>query len=166
MSTPEITIYTDGACSGNPGPGGYGIVLSSGKYRKELSGGYRKTTNNRMELLAVIIALENLKFENSNVTIYSDSKYIVDAINKKWIYDWINKGFKKIKNPDLWKKFIPLYKKHKIDFFWVKGHSNSAENNRCDELATIASQNPKNIDSYYEELISESNSESNIEKLF
>jgi ribonuclease HI len=134
----EISLYTDGACSGNPGPGGYGIVLISGTYRKEISAGYKRTTNNRMELLAVIVGLQSLKNENQNVTIYSDSKYVIDAIEKNWVFGWLKKGFKDKKNPDLWKQFLNLYKLHNIKTVWVKGHAENVENNRCDELATSA----------------------------
>jgi len=138
----KITIYTDGAASGNPGPGGYGAVLMSGKYRKELSDGFRKTTNNRMELLAVIVALETLKFPNSEVTLYSDSKYVVDSINKKWVLGWEKKNFKDKANPDLWQRFLKIYKQHKITFIWVKGHANNPENEKCDELAVSAYHKP------------------------
>ncbi len=148
---PTIAIYTDGAARGNPGPGGYGIVLISGNHRKELSEGYRKTTNNRMELLAVIIALENLKIKKSNVTVYTDSKYVSEAINQNWIKNWIKKDFKKVKNPDLWKRFINIYQEHNVKFIWVKGHSNNIENNRCDKLAVEASKKEfLKIDEYYE----------------
>lgn len=150
---PEITIYTDGACSGNPGPGGYGIVFLYGQFRKELSEGYRKTTNNRMELLAVIVALETLKFENSIVRIYTDSQYVASAINDKWIDKWIFKQYKNVKNPDLWKRFVKVYKKHKVNFIWIKGHSSTIENNRCDFLAVQASSKQNlQIDTYYENL--------------
>ena len=135
----EITIYTDGAARGNPGPGGYGVVLMSGKHRKELSGGFRLTTNNRMELLAVIKALEALKNSGSKVTIYTDSRYVADAINKGWLFQWESKGFKKKKNPDLWKKFLELYRQHNVRLVWVKGHNNLKENERCDQLAVEAS---------------------------
>ncbi len=137
---PNITIYTDGAAKGNPGPGGYGVVLMSGKYRKELSEGYKLTTNNRMELLAVIVALEALKKEGSNVTIYSDSKYVVDAIEQKWVFGWQKKNFKGKKNPDLWTRFLKIYPKHNVKMIWVKGHANIKENERCDQLAVEASQ--------------------------
>jgi ribonuclease HI len=133
-----ISLYTDGACSGNPGPGGYGIVLISGAYRKEMSAGYKFTTNNRMELLAVIVGLQSLKNENQDVTIYSDSKYVIDAIEKKWVFGWFKKGFKDKKNPDLWKQYLNLHKLHNIKTVWVKGHAENVENNRCDELATGA----------------------------
>ncbi len=136
----NITIYTDGASRGNPGPGGYGTVLLAGKHRKELSGGYRLTTNNRMELLAVIAGLEALKNEGSNVTVYSDSKYVVDAVEKGWIYNWEKKHYKKVKNPDLWQRFLKIYKKHNVKFVWIKGHSNIPENERCDFLAVEASR--------------------------
>ncbi|PLX07208.1 MAG: ribonuclease HI [Marinilabiliales bacterium] len=153
---PLITIYTDGAARGNPGPGGYGIVLMSGKHRKELSEGFRKTTNNRMELLAVIIALETLKIKPSAVKVYTDSKYVSDAINQDWISSLIKKNFKKVKNPDLWKRFINIYNQHNVKFIWVKGHANNVENNRCDELAVEASKKDSLIvDEYYENSISE-----------
>ena len=135
-----ITIYTDGACSGNPGPGGYGTILLYKNYKKELSQGYRKTTNNRMELLAVIKGLVALKGTGHQVTVYSDSKYVVDAVEKGWIWNWQTKEFKGKKNVDLWKLFIPLYKKHQVKFKWVKGHVGNPLNERCDELAVNASQ--------------------------
>lgn len=151
MTKPVIAIYTDGACSGNPGPGGYGIVLISGNHRKEVSQGFGLTTNNRMELLAVIVALEILKVEGSVVTVYTDSKYVSDAINQKWIYSWVKKGFKKVKNPDLWKRFLVVYPKHSVKFVWVKGHADNKENNVCDRLAVEASKS-KNllIDEFFE----------------
>jgi ribonuclease HI len=142
MTDKKIIIYTDGAASGNPGPGGYGIVMKYGKHRKEISGGFRLTTNNRMELLAVIVALEQLKFSGSPVTIYSDSKYVCEAVNQRWLFDWERKGFKKKKNPDLWKRFLPLLRNHKVELSWVKGHNNIAENERCDWLAVEASKQP------------------------
>ena len=120
---PEITIYTDGSALGNTGPGGYGAVLISGRFRKEVSQGYRLTTNNRMELLAVCVALEMLKFEGSDVTIYSDSKYVVDAVEKRWVFGWEKKGFAGKKNPDLWSRFLRSYRRHKVRFVWVKGHA-------------------------------------------
>lgn len=148
---PKIIIYTDGAARGNPGPGGYGVVLISGKYRKELAQGFRKTTNNRMELLAVIVSLEQLKYENSEVTIYSDSKYVVDAIEKKWVFGWEKKQFKGKKNPDLWLRFLPLYRKHNVQFVWIKGHNENKENERCDTLAVNAAlQANLPADTYYE----------------
>ncbi len=138
----NIIIYTDGAARGNPGPGGYGTVLMSGKHRKELSSGFKHTTNNRMELLAVIIGLEALKNTGSNVTVYSDSKYVVDSVEKGWVFNWVKKSFKGKKNPDLWKRFLKVYPKHNIKFIWVKGHANIPENERCDELAVQASLQP------------------------
>ena len=135
---PEITIYTDGAAKGNPGKGGYGVVLMSGKHRKELSEGYRLTTNNRMELLSVIVALEALKYQPSEVKIYSDSKYVVDAVEKSWVFNWEKKGFQKKKNVDLWKRFLLIYRKHHVTFIWVKGHAGNPLNERCDQLAVAA----------------------------
>lgn len=140
MTEKKIIIYTDGAASGNPGPGGYGVVMMYGTHRKELSGGFRLTTNNRMELLAVIVALEQLKHNGSAATIYSDSRYVCEAVNQKWLFEWERKGFKKKKNPDLWKKFLPLYRKHGIKLVWVKGHSSIPENERADGLAVEASR--------------------------
>ncbi len=136
----DIVIYTDGAASGNPGKGGYGAVLMSGSHRKEMSEGFLLTTNNRMELLAVIVALEALKKENSKVTIYSDSKYVVDAVEKRWVFTWEKKGFKAKKNPDLWRRFLSIYRKHQVHFIWVKGHANIPGNERADRLAVEASQ--------------------------
>lgn len=138
----KVHIYTDGACSGNPGKGGYGIVMEwIGKsYQKEFSEGFRKTTNNRMELLAVIVALEKLKSKNLDVTVFSDSKYVVDSVEKKWLVDWKKKGFKDRKNTDLWKRFLKVYKEHKVRFEWVKGHNDHPQNERCDQLAVNASQ--------------------------
>ncbi len=136
---PNITIYTDGAARGNPGPGGYGVVLMSGNHRKELSGGFKLTTNNRMELLAVIVGLEALKQQGSVVTVYSDSKYVVDAVEKGWVFNWVKKSFKGKKNADLWRRFLQIYPKHKVKFVWVKGHANIPENERCDQLAVTAS---------------------------
>ncbi|MBM56175.1 MAG: ribonuclease HI [Euryarchaeota archaeon] len=137
---PNVTVYTDGGASGNPGPGGYGIVLLSGKHRKELSGGFRLTTNNRMELLAVIIALEALKYDGTDVTIYSDSKYVVDAVTKGWVFNWEKKNFAKKKNPDLWKRFLQIYPKHNVEFVWVKGHAGNELNEVADRLAVSAYQ--------------------------
>ncbi len=134
----DITIYTDGAAKGNPGPGGYGVVLISGPHRKEISDGFRLTTNNRMELMAVCVALEALRFEGSNVTLYSDSKYVVEAVNQRWVLNWEKSGFKGKKNPDLWMRFLRIYRKHKVRFVWVKGHASTIENNRCDYLAVTA----------------------------
>ena len=139
-----IIMYTDGAAKGNPGPGGFGTVLLAkvnGKvYRRELSEGFRKTTNNRMELLAVIRGLEKVKNPGSQIIIYSDSKYVVEAVEKGWIWNWQKKGFAKKANADLWQLFIPLYKKHKVKFHWVKGHDGLVENERCDQLAVEAAE--------------------------
>lgn len=147
----EIIIYTDGAARGNPGPGGYGVVLLSGKYRKELSAGFRCTTNNRMELLAVIVALEALRFEGSKVTVYSDSKYVVDAVEKGWVFNWQRKQFKGKKNSDLWQRFLGVYPKHYVRFIWVKGHNEIPENECCDRLAVAASQDiDLQVDTVYE----------------
>lgn len=135
-----IEIFTDGASSGNPGPGGYGVILRSGKHYKELSEGYRKTTNNRMELMAVICGLESIKQAGQEIMIYSDSKYIIDSVEKKWVFNWIKTGFKDKKNKDLWLRFLNVYKLHQVRFTWVKGHNGHPENERCDELAVAAAQ--------------------------
>jgi ribonuclease HI len=134
----DIIMYTDGAASGNPGPGGYGVVLISGKHRREMSQGFRLTTNNRMELLAVIEGLEALKIAGSNVTVYTDSRYVADAVEKGWVFQWEAKGFRNKKNPDLWARFLRIYKKHKVKFVWIRGHSNNKENEVCDRLAVNA----------------------------
>tara|TARA_B000000475_G_scaffold200169_1_gene162737 strand:+ start:238 stop:711 length:474 start_codon:yes stop_codon:yes gene_type:complete len=147
----RVAIYTDGSAKGNPGKGGYGIVLLSGKLRKELSKGFRLTTNNRMELLAVIVSLEALKKKPESVIIYSDSKYVVDAVEKKWVFGWEKTNFNKKKNPDLWIRFLKIYRQHNVTFKWVKGHSDNAENNRCDFLAVEASEGSSlEIDVWYE----------------
>jgi ribonuclease HI len=134
----NIVIYTDGASRGNPGPGGYGVILMAGNLRKELSEGFRLTTNNRMELLSVIVALESLKVPGSQVTIYSDSKYVVDSIEKKWVFGWQKKGFAGKKNADLWARFLRIYPKHQVRMQWVRGHADNPFNERCDELAVAA----------------------------
>lgn len=141
----KVHIYTDGACSGNPGKGGYGIVMEwVGKpYTKEFSKGFQNTTNNRMELMAVIVALEKLRSDKFDVTVFSDSKYVVDAVEKKWVFGWEKKGFKDKKNVDLWKRFLKVYRRHNVNFEWIKGHNDHAQNERCDELAVIASQSKK-----------------------
>ena len=153
MTNPDIIIYTDGSSRGNPGPGGYGIVMQKHgtNYIKEFSEGYRKTTNNRMELLAVIVALEKLKKLNQKVYVYTDSKYVSESVEKKWVNNWEKKGFKNKKNPDLWIRFLKIFRKHKVSFFWVKGHNNNPTNERCDELAFKASLKEKPlIDIEYE----------------
>lgn len=150
---PQIIIHTDGSSRGNPGPGGFGVVMQQvgTNYKKEIAQGYRKTTNNRMELLAVIIGLEALKKENQEVLIVSDSKYVVDAINQHWITGWQKKGFKNVKNPDLWQRFLQVYQKHRVTFQWIKGHNNHQLNERCDFLATnAAKQEQLLIDEGYE----------------
>jgi ribonuclease HI len=134
----EITIYTDGASQGNPGQGGYGVVLISGKHRLEKSAGFRLTTNNRMELLAVIEGLEALKIPGSKVAIYTDSKYVADSVEKGWVFQWESKAFKKKKNSDLWIRFLKIYRKHKVRFVWIKGHADNTENEICDRLAVNA----------------------------
>jgi ribonuclease HI len=134
----NISIYTDGSSLGNPGAGGYGVVLMAGKHRKEISQGFRQTTNNRMELLAVIVGLEALKFPQSDVVVYSDSKYVIDAVEKKWVFNWEANGFKGKKNPDLWLRFLQIYRKHRVKMQWVKGHAGNKENERCDKLAVAA----------------------------
>lgn len=138
----KVTIYTDGACSGNPGPGGYGIILQYGEHRKEMSAGFDNTTNNRMELLGVITALEALK-QPCDVELYSDSKYVIDAVTKGWAQKWRSKGWMRTtkepaKNPDLWERLLDLLEVHSVTFHWVKGHAQNANNNRCDELAVAA----------------------------
>ena len=151
----KINVYTDGAAKGNPGKGGYGIVLISGEHRKEIKQGFRLTTNNRMELLAVIVALESIKNSNLSVFVYSDSKYVVDAIEKKWVFSWEKTNFKKKKNPDLWIRFLKIYKKHSVSFVWIKGHSSHKENERCDFLAVSAAEGGSlSVDSWYEKNVS------------
>lgn len=138
----NIRIYTDGAAKGNPGNGGFGTVLLSGKFRKEISGGFRLTTNNRMELLAVIIGLEALKTVGNSVTVYSDSKYVVDSVEKGWVFNWVKKNFKDKKNKDLWLRYLISHKKQMVNFIWVKGHAGNIENERCDKLAVDAAEKP------------------------
>jgi ribonuclease HI len=152
-----IVMYTDGAAKGNPGKGGYGVVLLSGGHRKEISEGFKLTTNNRMELLAVIIGLEAIKKLGSKIIIYSDSKYVVDAVEKKWVFSWEKKNFNKKKNPDLWIRFLTIFRKHIVSFVWVKGHSNNKENERCDCLAvTAAEKNDLQKDLWYENHVNNS----------
>lgn len=150
-----ITIYTDGASSGNPGPGAYAAILQYKDYSKELVQGFRKTTNNRMELWAVIAGLEALKKDKQHIVVYSDSRYVVDAVEKGWLQSWIKKGFKGKKNIDLWKRFWSLYVNHHITFNWVKGHAGDPKNERCDKLATERTRTgPLNIDEGYESELS------------
>ena len=154
----DIIIYTDGSAKGNPGKGGYGVVMIFGEHRKEISEGFELTTNNRMELLSVIIALESLKKQNISVIVYSDSKYVVNAIEKKWVFNWEKKNFLNKKNPDLWIRFLKVYKKHAVRFVWVKGHSDVKENERCDHLAVAAAES-KNLkkDIWYENNVANKN---------
>ena len=150
----DVHIYTDGAAKGNPGPGGYGVVMElvGTPHKKEFFEGFRLTTNNRMELLAVIVGLEKLKKPNMNVLVVSDSKYVVDSVVKKWVFGWEKKGFADRKNSDLWKRFLIVYRKHNVDFKWIKGHNNHSQNERCDELAVMASmQKQLSVDAFYEE---------------
>ena len=149
----QVHIYTDGAAKGNPGNGGYGVVmeLTGTKYKKEFCEGFRLTTNNRMELLAVIVGLEKITKPNTTVLVISDSKYVVDSVVKKWVFGWEKIGFKGKKNPDLWIRFLKIYRKHQVDFKWIKGHNNHPQNERCDELAVYASGLPNlSIDAFYE----------------
>ena len=141
----RVNIYTDGSSIGNPGPGGYGLIMEwVGKNLiKEFSKGFIETTNNRMELLAVIIGLELLKKDGFNVVVFSDSKYVVDAVKKKWLFEWEKNNFKKKKNIDLWKRFLIVYKKHNVKFEWIKGHNNHPQNERCDFLAIEAANSNK-----------------------
>lgn len=152
---PEIHIYTDGSALGNPGPGGYGIIIEwVGKgYIKEFSRGFKYTTNNRMELWAVIDALEKLKKKPMDVLVISDSKYVIEAIDKKWVFGWQKKNFKGKKNPDLWKRFLKIYPQHNIQFQWVKGHNDHPQNERCDQLAVAAAKDMAiEQDTYYEQM--------------
>ena len=149
----QVHIYTDGAAKGNPGNGGYGVVMElvGTSYQKEFCEGFRYTTNNRMELLAVIVGLEKITKPNMKVLVVSDSKYVVDAIEKKWVFGWEKKGFKDKKNPDLWMRFLKIYRQHQVDFKWIKGHNNHPQNERCDELAVMASGLPNlSVDAFYE----------------
>ncbi|TWI01383.1 ribonuclease HI [Flavobacterium tiangeerense] len=149
----DVHIYTDGAAKGNPGNGGYGVVMEwvAKPYKKEFYEGFRRTTNNRMELLGVIVGLEKLKNPNTRVLVVSDSKYVVDSVEKKWVLGWEKKGFVDRKNADLWKRFLLVYRNHKVDFKWIKGHNNHVQNERCDELAVMASmQKQLSVDAFYE----------------
>lgn len=146
-----IRIYTDGAAQGNPGPGGYGVVLKFKDVVKEISEGFRLTTNNRMELLAVIAGLEAIKKDGISITIYSDSKYVVDSVEKGWIWGWLKKNFAKKANADLWQRYIPLHNKLKPKFIWIKGHAGHPENERCDQLAVQAASGTRLlVDHWYE----------------
>ena len=148
-----INIYTDGAAQGNPGPGGYGTILEFNGFRKELSKGFRRTTNNRMELLAVIEGLRALKKGGIPVTIYSDSKYVVDAVEKRWVWNWLKKGFKDKKNEDLWRQYLQLHEAYRPRFIWIKGHAGHPQNERCDQLAVAAAEDGDlAIDTVYESL--------------
>lgn len=138
QNRPPIYIFTDGASSGNPGPGGYGVVMKCGPIVKELSGGFACTTNNRMELLAVIVALESVRWQNAEIHVTSDSSYVVNAINENWIEGWKRRGFAKVKNADLWLRFLQVYGRHRVAFHWIKGHAGHPENERCDALAVAA----------------------------
>ena len=135
---PPIYLYTDGASSGNPGPGGYGVILKCAGHTKEMSEGFSLTTNNRMELLAVIRGLEAIRWDNAEVHVYSDSSYVVKAVNEGWLENWKRKGFAKVKNPDLWIRFSQLLGRHRVAFHWIKGHAGHPENERCDALAVAA----------------------------
>lgn len=142
MERAAIELFTDGACSGNPGPGGYAAILRCGSYEKVFSAGYATTTNNRMELLAVITGLEAIRWDKAEVTVWSDSSYVVDAVEKGWVFSWELKDFAKKANPDLWKRFLAVYRKHHVQFHWIRGHNGHPENERCDRLAVAASQGP------------------------
>ena len=151
-----IELYTDGSSRGNPGPGGYGLILRAGPHYKEVSGGFRLTTNNRMELLSVIVGLELLKNPGSQVMVYSDSKYVIDSITKGWVFGWVKKGFAGKKNKDLWMRFLKIYPKHQVKFQWVKGHNDHPQNERCDQLAVAAATcGNLQIDSGYESGLAE-----------
>lgn len=152
LTNAPIVIFTDGAAKGNPGPGGFGTLLVQGPHKKAISGGFRRTTNNRMELLAVIAGLEALKRDGCNATVVSDSKYVVDAVEKGWVFNWEKKGFKDKKNPDLWIRFLKVFRRHTVRFQWVKGHNGHPENEYCDQLAVKASETPNlGPDTFYEQ---------------
>jgi ribonuclease HI len=154
MKSKKICLYTDGSSLGNPGPGGYGIILEwvGMSYVKEFSQGFLRTTNNRMELLAVIVGLEMLKNTPLEIVVYSDSKYVVDAVEKKWVFSWEEKNFKDKKNPDLWRRFLKVYRKHTVQFQWIKGHNLHPQNERCDQLAVQAAKsNTLRSDVFFEQ---------------
>lgn len=140
MERQPITLYTDGACSGNPGKGGFGVILRCANLEKVISEGYSETTNNRMELLAVITGLEAILWERADVTVWSDSSYVVDAVEKGWVFAWEQKNFAKKANADLWARFLAVYRRHNVNFRWIRGHNGHPENERCDRLAVAASQ--------------------------
>jgi ribonuclease HI len=153
LISPTIVIYTDGSSRGNPGPGGYGVVMElvGTTYKKAFSEGFRMTTNNRMELLAVIVGLEKITKLNQNVLVISDSKYVVDSVMKGWVFGWEKKNFTRKKNPDLWMRFLKIYRKHQVAFKWIKGHNNHPQNEYCDKIAVEAALGtPLHIDSWYE----------------
>ena len=147
----KVTMYTDGGASGNPGPGGYGTLLMYGEHIKQMSEGFRLTTNNRMELLAVIVGLEALTRDGIEVDVYSDSKYVVDAVEKRWVFGWEKKGYKDKKNSDLWQRFLRVYRRHQVRFHWVKGHAGNPLNERVDAMAVAAYQTGNLLtDAWYE----------------
>lgn len=147
----KVTMYTDGGASGNPGPGGYGTLLMYGEHIKQMSEGFRLTTNNRMELLAVIVGLEALTRDGIEVDVYSDSKYVVDAVEKRWVFGWEKKGYKDKKNSDLWQRFLRVYRRHQVRFHWVKGHAGNPLNERVDAMAVAAYQTGDLLtDAWYE----------------
>ena len=150
MEHRPIELFTDGACSGNPGPGGYGVILRCGTLEKAFLAGYRCTTNNRMELLAVIAGLEAIRWNSADVTVWSDSSYVVNAVEKGWLFDWEKKNFAKRANPDLWMRFLALYRRHRVRFQWIRGHSGHPENERCDRLAVAAAASPVFDDTGYD----------------
>ena len=155
MKSKSVYLYTDGSSLGNPGPGGYGFILELAgmSYTKEFSQGFVRTTNNRMELLAVIVGLETLKKAPLEIVVYSDSKYVVDAVEKKWVFNWEKKNFKDKKNPDLWKRFLTIYRKHTVHFQWIKGHNKHRQNERCDQLAVQAAKGKNLIpDTFFEQM--------------
>lgn len=160
---PVINLYTDGAASPNPGPGGYGVILRCGEYEKELSAGFALTTNNRMELLAVIVGLEAVKWDNAEVKVVSDSSYVVKALNEGWLEEWERKRWRRVKNPDLWQRFLLVYRRHRVTFHWIRGHAGHPENERCDSLAVAARSGAADDllhDEGYEKELEESNNES------
>ena len=159
----QVTIYTDGACSGNPGPGGWAAILIYQGREKELSGGEENTTNNRMELLAVIVGLEAVKWDNAEVKVVSDSSYVVKALNEGWLEEWERKHWRRVKNPDLWQRFLLVYRRHRVTFHWIRGHAGHPENERCDSLAVAARSGAADEllhDVGYEKELSDSNNES------